>query len=137
MPIPGFSRTTTQIQGLSSVWKFLPPILGFSRIFEMLFAFSHIASCRTNLWIFWLHFLGVDFRISCYHLWPPFHFVHLFCIEFTHSVKQPLTSQRFLTVKVSKIQVFSNVPSFCCVFTVSREKNNSKNAHKTAFFKVI
>ena len=33
LPITGFSRTTTQIQGLSSAWNF-SPILGLSRIFK-------------------------------------------------------------------------------------------------------
>ena len=32
--IPGFSRTMTQIQGLSRAWNFFPPIPGLSRIFE-------------------------------------------------------------------------------------------------------
>ena len=34
MPIPGFSKTTTKIQGLSRGWKFFPPIPGLSRIFK-------------------------------------------------------------------------------------------------------
>ena len=32
--IPGFSRTTIQIQGLSRAWKFFPQIPGLSRIFK-------------------------------------------------------------------------------------------------------
>ena len=34
LPIPGFLRTTTQIQGLSRAWKFFPLIPGLSRIFK-------------------------------------------------------------------------------------------------------
>ena len=34
MPIPGFSRTAIQIQGLSRAWNLLLPIPGLSRIFK-------------------------------------------------------------------------------------------------------
>ena len=34
LPISGFSRNTTQIQGLSRAWKCFPPIPGLSRIFK-------------------------------------------------------------------------------------------------------